>query len=80
MITEGEVTNYEPLPASGKGSESFVVSGVRFTYSDYQMSPGFHQTRLAKSVIHDGRYVRIHHVDNDIARLEVAADTAGAEK
>lgn len=77
VVTEGVVTEYQPMPPTGHGFESFVVSGKRFDYSDYVLSAGFHKTALRGSPIREGVYVRIHHVGNEIARLEIAARREG---
>ena|SRR5437867_3225624 len=71
-LTEGVVTQFEPEPASGHGFESFVVDGKYFRYSVYEWSPGFHRTHLNGSPLREGVHVKIYHVGNDIARLEVA--------
>ena len=71
-VVEGLVTQFQPMPASGKGKESFVVSGKRFEYSDFIVSPGFNHTTYRGGPMREGLSVRIHHAGDDIARLEVA--------
>lgn len=71
-ITEGIVTNFDPMPHSGHRMESFVVNGRRFQYSDYVLTAGFNNTASHGGPIHQGLHVRIHHRGNDIARLEIA--------
>jgi hypothetical protein len=44
QVVEGPVTDFMPLPPTGKGYESFVVSGRRFSYSDYNLTAGFNNT------------------------------------
>ena len=73
-IVEGIVTDFHPMPHNGKGSESFEVSGVRFKYSDFVITPGFHRTTYSGSPIQAGLRVRIHYRGQDIARLEIARD------
>jgi hypothetical protein len=70
-VVEGEVADFVPAPYQGHAMESFTVAGQRFEYSDYVISPGFHQSASHGGPIRAGRRVRIHHVGNDIARLEV---------
>ena len=71
-VVEGVVTEFQPMPPGGKGMESFTVGGKRFEYSDHVITSGFHQTASNGGPIRNGVRVRIHHVGNDIARLEVA--------
>jgi hypothetical protein len=71
-VVEGLVTQFDPMPYQGHKLESFVVAGQRFEYSDYVLSSGFHQTASHGGPIRSGLRVRIHHVGNDIARLEIA--------
>ena len=70
-VVEGTVANFTPMPANGKGRESFDVNGVPFYYSEYEITPGFRQTAHEGGPIHDGLRVRIHYEGNDIALLEV---------
>jgi hypothetical protein len=71
-IAEGEVTDFHPMPYGGHEEESFVVAGRHFHYSDYVVTPGFRRSLSHNGPIHAGAQVRIHHLGNDIARLEIA--------
>ena len=71
-IVEGIVSDFHPMPYNGHEQEWFIVEGERFSYSDYILSAGFNNTASHGGPIHKGLQVRIHHVGNDIARLEVA--------
>jgi hypothetical protein len=71
-VVEGEVTEFHPMPRGGHDQETFVVDGRRFAYSDFIMTPGFRHARSRGGPIGPGLRVRIHHLGNDIARLEVA--------
>ena len=71
-VTEGTVTQFHPMPYEGHQNESFVVGGKRFEYSDYDSRAGFNQSQSHGGPIREGLHVRIHHVGNSIARLEVA--------
>jgi len=73
-VVEGIVTDFHPMARNGKGSESFEVSGVRFTYSDFVITPGFHRTTYRGGPIRAGLHVRVHYRGQDIARLEIARD------
>jgi hypothetical protein len=70
-VVEGTVTQFHPMPAREHDSEFFVVAGKRFHYSDYSMTAGFHQSIQHGGPIREGLQVRIHHLGNDIAKLEI---------
>ena len=72
QVVEGRVTNFVPMPFTGHAQESFVVDGVRFCYSDYIVTSGFHNTASHGGPIHQGLYVRVTYLGNLILRLEVA--------
>lgn len=74
-VVEGPVQN---LTDDGK-IESFTVQGIRFSYGDADVGPGFHHTNmLGGPITHNGLQVRIHygHVLDDskltILKLELA--------
>jgi|SRR6266404_1212288 len=71
-IVEGVVTEFVPWSDAVKKDETFVVSGHRFHYSDFTITPGFNNTQVHGGPIHDGLRVRIHCSGNDIAKLEIA--------
>ena len=71
-VTEGVVSDFHPMPHSGHEMEWFVVGGKRFQYSDFILSAGFNNTASHGGPIHKDLQVRVHHLGNDIARLEVA--------
>jgi hypothetical protein len=70
-VVEGVIEDFVPAPSEGRKSESFTVAGQRFEYSDYVITAGFHQSASHGGPIRAGMQVRIHHVGNDIARLEI---------
>ena len=72
QIVEGQVIDFDPMPAAGHKNESFVVGGHRFAYSDYGGGAGFHNARSHGGPVHGGIYVRIHYYGEAIARLEIA--------
>jgi hypothetical protein len=65
--------------------ESFAVQGVRFDYSDYDLTPCFHNAATHGGPMRDGLYVRITYIRdpvfgrNGIIRLEVAANVAPSD-
>lgn len=69
---EGVVSNFIPMPYSGHADECFTVGGRTFTYSDFGVTAGFNNTKSHGGPIDQGIHVRIWHVGNRIARLEVA--------
>lgn len=71
-VTEGVVSDFHPMPHSGHEMEWFVVGGKRFQYSDYIVSAGFNNTASHGGPIRKDLQVRVHHLGNDIARLEIA--------
>ena len=77
-MIEGVVTDFQPMPSSGHGQESFTVSGVHFTYSDFVVTSGFHRTNYRGGPVRDGLHVRIHYRGQDIARLEIAGEQTTA--
>ena len=73
-LVEGQVTHFFSMPYEGHIHETFVVGGKRFSYSDYEPSSGFNNTRSHGGPIREGLQVRIWHIDGRIARLEIARD------
>ena len=75
-VVEGDVEEFQPMPAGGHGSEHFVVDGRRFQYSDATASPGFDQTSIDGGPIRAGLHVRIRYVElgsgPTITKLELA--------
>ena len=69
---EGPVSNFHPMPYSGHENEMFSVNGVRFSYSDYVVSPCFNNTASHGGPIHQGLHVRIAYSGDCILKLEVA--------
>jgi len=71
-IVEGRVTNFRPMPWSGHPMESFSVCGVIFSYSDFIETGSFNNATSHGGPIREGLWVRISHLGNRIARLEIA--------
>jgi len=70
-VVEGFITDFRPMPKSGHPQERFSVDGVTFTYSDYNVVPGFNNTKSHGGPIDEGVYVRVSYVGNSIITLEV---------
>ena len=71
-VVEGTVENFRPMPHHGHSVESFTVNGVRFSYSDFDISkPGFNNTESHGGPIHAGMRVRVHYRGESILKIEV---------
>lgn len=63
QIVEGYVENFEPMPYNGHSKETFEIKGVEFSYSDYEIQPGYNNTKSHGGVITgDGQHLRIGYV------------------
>jgi hypothetical protein len=71
-VVEGLVTNFVPMPYGGHSEESFTVGGKTFTYSDFNLTAGFNNTRSHGGPIDAGELVRVSYIGNTILRLEIA--------
>lgn len=74
MVVEGVVEKFVPMPHAGRSHESFWVNGVRFSYSDYEITPAFNNTASHGGPIYEGLPIRISYVGNKILKLEVASE------
>ncbi len=66
-IVEGYVENFVPMPYEGHSEESFEINGVKFSYSDYQITFGYNNAKSHGGVIAgNGQYLKVGYVvDND---------------
>jgi hypothetical protein len=71
-VVEGTVTDFVPMPYGGHSLERFTVNGNSFSYSDYVVTSGFHNTASHGGPIREGLRVRITYSGNLILRLDVA--------
>lgn len=63
-IVEGYVKSFDPMPYSGHKHESFEVNDVRFEYSDFEVTIGYHNAKSHGGVIKgDGQYLKIGYVN-----------------
>lgn len=66
QIIEGYVEHFEPMPYTGHSYESFDICGVSFFYSDYDVHPGYNNTKSHGGVITgNGQHLRIGYVYYD---------------
>lgn len=64
-IVEGYVENFKPMPYEGHSNESFEINGVEFSYSDYEITSGYHNAKSHGGVIEgNGQYLKIGYVQN----------------
>lgn len=73
LTVEGPVENFVPMPYSGHAMETFSVDGVKFAYSDFNITGGFNTTSSHGGPINAGSYVRLCYDagNHDILRLEI---------
>jgi hypothetical protein len=79
QVVEGRVENFVPMPYAGHAKERFTVCGVPFSYSDYIITGGFNHTSSHGGPIRAGSWVRITHLGDSIARLEIAREDPGED-
>lgn len=72
-MVEGPVVDFVPMPFEGHANESFDVRGVRFSYSDYEITDAFNNSASHGGPIRAGEVVRICYdpESNAILRLAV---------
>jgi hypothetical protein len=73
-LVEGTVADFHPMPYEGHDEECFTVEARRFCYSDYVVTPGFHNTVSHGGPIRAGIHVRIAYVGATILRLQIRKD------
>ena len=67
-VVEGCVEDLHPMPVRGGELESFSVHGIKFTYSDYESTPGYNRTISHGGIIGKDLMVRISYAtDNEIS-------------
>jgi hypothetical protein len=71
---EGTVTEFHAMPYEGHDDECFTVKSQRFCYSDYEVTPGFHNAALHGGPIRAGIHVRIAYLGSTILRLQIRQD------
>ncbi|MBQ9746415.1 MAG: hypothetical protein IJW21_06295 [Clostridia bacterium] len=63
LTVEGYVENFDPMPYGGHKRETFEINGVKFSYSDYNIHPGYNNTKSHGGVIRgDGQHLKIGYV------------------
>lgn len=67
----GYVHDFSPMPKEGHKYESFTVEGIKFQYSDFKPSCGFHNSKSHGGPIDEGKYVKINYYKGLIIQLWV---------
>lgn len=67
----GFVTEFDPMPKEGHKNESFKVNGIKFEYSDFEISCGFNNTKSHGGPIDEGKFVKINYYKGLIIQLWV---------
>lgn len=71
-VKQGQVTDYHSFLSTESGIyEKFCVQHYCFTYSDLIPSAGFNNMAVYGGPMEKDIFVRVHHADNLIARLEI---------
>ena len=66
QVIEGYVENFVPMPYAGRADESFEINGVKFSYCDYEMRPGYNNAKSHGGVITgNGQHLKIGYVYYD---------------
>ena len=68
-IIEGYIEHFDPMPYEGHATESFIINGIKFEYSDFDNSNAFNNTKSHGGPIDEGKYVRIYYYNNKILKL-----------
>ena len=62
-VVDGYVENFVPMPYEGHSNESFEINGVEFSYSDYEIQPGYNNTKSHGGVIvGNGQHLKIGYI------------------
>lgn len=70
QIVEGRVSQFHPSPS--KRTESFVVKGITFSYSDANLGEGgFRYSFGPDGLLREGSDVRVSHREGRILKLEI---------
>ncbi len=63
---EGYVENFSPMSYEGHSEESFNIKDIEFSYSDYVITQGYHNTASHGGVItHNGQHLKIGYITDD---------------
>jgi hypothetical protein len=68
---EGSISNFHAA-ATIRTKESFEVGGYTFSFSKFAAKQGFNTLSLEGSPLAGGKTVRVHHVQGQIVKLEIA--------
>lgn len=80
QIEKGRISKYHPIDVSNHGSlESFVLNGIKFSYSDYHRIPGYHHAcKNGGAICQEGQEIKLSYYSregiNYIIKLEILSD------
>ncbi|MBI2417861.1 MAG: hypothetical protein HYV28_08150 [Ignavibacteriales bacterium] len=69
QFVEGFVTEFTPFFESKNKKESFQVNGKQFAYDE--SSRGFNTAAVFGGPLHEGVFVRLYFLENDILKIEI---------
>lgn len=79
LYVEGEVDHFVPIPESRKGTESFEVSGVAFSYGADNSKWYYSRCKVDGGNVENGKHVQIWYVSKDdvnfIMRLDILSES-----
>lgn len=70
--TEGCLQAFHPMPSSGHDMERLRINDRCFAYSDFIITPAFHQTESHGGPVHADSKLRLLYAGGAIIRMEVA--------
>jgi hypothetical protein len=78
-ITEGYVEDFVPMPYTGHSEETFGINGVKFAYSDYDLSSlGYNKTKSHGGVITgNGQHLKVGYVHYNNSNVIVYIEQLG---
>ena len=64
QVVEGYVEKFDLMPYEGHKDESFEINSVKFSYSDYNITFGYNNTKSHGGVIKgNGQHLKIGYID-----------------
>jgi hypothetical protein len=72
-LIDGAVKGFRPMPWDGR-QESFTVGDIKFSYSDYVLTPCFNNTASHGGLMRAGLRVRISYIDDCILKIEIVTE------
>lgn len=71
-IVEGYVENYSPMPYEGHSDEYFTINNIKFSYSDYEITQGYHNAASHGGVItHNGQHLKLRYITMGLSNQNI---------